>query len=412
MPDLRQFLLKLTPRRALVLYVVAFGVGCGLLFVDETRPWLVVIPVIVYGGLLAYAQTQLFVYLNGTLKDSPYFLGFTLTLAALVKVFAEITGRPEDQQGNLVPAVGGAILVTIVGLVARHLLLSLDASDATRDEAFQTVMDAVRKNAADFQLAQQQLVQMVKEFTLSRETLFESERTAHARFVASVTDSTARLADLHKTWPDRIRAFDESVSTAARTFEESSRTVSVALARITTDAQDASSSLSSVVASAADATATIFADGQGRIKAQLSSLADTLDGLARIVEKSGRDLGVAVGQYPTELAVLRQTLADVRDDVAAIRGSFAELGGSVSSTRDTLSVVEAQLKTTSNSLTTSARALKDAFEKSSAEIHGESIETLRRVGTLTSLVVQELEQADKIAGQVISALAKRVEQLR
>lgn len=412
MRALKHFLLGLTPGRAFGLFIMALALGCAFLFVDVGRPWLVTAPVVLYGALLAYSQTRLFVYLNGTLKDSPYFLGFILTLVALSKLFAEIGASGIGKPARLVSAVGEAILATVVGLVVRHLLFSLDASDSSRDEAFQTVMDSVRKNASDFQTAQQQLVQLVREFTTSRETLFDAERAAHVRFVASVTDTTARLGDLERAWPDRLQTLDQSISGTTKLFDESTKTVSSALARMTTDAQNASSSLSKTIVNAADATALIASESQEKLRAQFSGLADALREVSEAVANGSSELRAVFARYPGELLSLHSSLEGVTDGTAEMRDSFESLTASAVKTNEALLMVGRQLDSSKSSVEASTQGLRESFEKSATALHDESIGLLGRVARLTENVLRDLEQADKISGQVIRLLQTRVEQLR
>src|SRR6266487_45382 len=134
------FLGNLTPGRAFFLFCLALATGV-ILIVLNLGGWIAMIPVIVYGALLYIAQAFFLVSLDETVKDSPYFLGFLLTLSAIFKALGLASGLSSSGggQSSLLQAAGEAILPTLVGLFMRQALLSRDPAEDVRQAVFQSL---------------------------------------------------------------------------------------------------------------------------------------------------------------------------------------------------------------------------------------------------------------------------------
>jgi hypothetical protein len=83
-----------------------------------------------------YCQSSLYVQFNGTTKDSPYFLGFLLTLVALLQILSADLSESLGRE-FMTREVGAAVLTTVCGLFMRQLLLSRDPSEEAQDRVFQ-----------------------------------------------------------------------------------------------------------------------------------------------------------------------------------------------------------------------------------------------------------------------------------
>jgi hypothetical protein len=211
--------------RAFGLFFVAFIISLLLIFSRLGAPWSPSVPVVAYGLLLFYAQAWFYVALNGTIKDSPYFLGFTLTLVALLQVLSAIKPPvPGEPSISLTKEIGAAILTTVTGLFMRQLLLSRDPSEEAKDSVFQSLATEIRERTVDFHQSQKQFVALVQEFVSSRETLFSDEEKAFARYVERLEATGTRLGELEGQFFERTKsfaaAFDGMIDKLARTGEE------------------------------------------------------------------------------------------------------------------------------------------------------------------------------------------------
>src|SRR6476661_5307505 len=124
---LDQHFANLHPGRALFWFLAFFVLGGALTWTDSFTPWSPMAAVLMYGLVLLYSQRRYFVYLSDELKDSPYFMGYMLTLTALVRVFyLNMSPAGEGQGRSLFNGVGSALTASAMGLLVRHMLISLD----------------------------------------------------------------------------------------------------------------------------------------------------------------------------------------------------------------------------------------------------------------------------------------------
>jgi hypothetical protein len=149
----QDFLLRLTPLRAFFLFSGCLLAGSMLIFIEWGKPVTPSLPVVAYGLVLFYCQTHLYVQFNATTKDSPYFLGFLLTLIALFQILSSDLGESIGRE-FMVREVGAAVLTTVCGLFMRQLLLSRDPSEEAHDRVLQTLAEEIRRDTVEFHRAQ------------------------------------------------------------------------------------------------------------------------------------------------------------------------------------------------------------------------------------------------------------------
>lgn len=217
--SLALFLQDLTGLRAFFLFALSllFSVGAAVALGSDGIYAFVVpsAPVLAYSALLVLAQRRMYVHLNGTLRDSPYFLGFMVTMAELVLVFASIARQmPPGRQladignaldvGSFIRSAGAAVVPTVVGLFSRQALHSLDTSEEAVDRVWESLAREVRQRTFELHQAQSQFVKLLNEFNSSREELFAREETASRRYVENLEVSARSLASL----PDQASVID------------------------------------------------------------------------------------------------------------------------------------------------------------------------------------------------------------
>jgi len=153
--------------RAFAAFTVALAASMWALFTDVGRPYLPSVPILVY-TLYLYANRSSVGQLGGdALKDSPYFLGFLLTMFALFKIFNDVASSSSlfgQNPALMTQEVGGAVLTTIVGLFCRQALLALVQDEAPEeDDRLAALANAVTSHAVAFEVARQQFFREMAE---------------------------------------------------------------------------------------------------------------------------------------------------------------------------------------------------------------------------------------------------------
>lgn len=207
---IQRFLSLLNARQAFYLFFLALAVSIFLIFAEIGEPWSASLPVIAYGYALFFVQKKYSVALNSTVKDSPYFLGFILTLIGLVEILS--SGFTETANTSvLVSKVATAIFPTVCGIFFRQLLLSWDPEDAYFDREYQTIAEALRTDAANFRDSQARFVQLVSEFTKTREELLSGEEKIFTDYVGALKEGTSVLSKIQRNYPKRIEGLLQEI---------------------------------------------------------------------------------------------------------------------------------------------------------------------------------------------------------
>lgn len=150
-------------------------------------------PIIVYALYLYANRAAVGQQDNDSLKDSPYFLGFLLTMFGLFKIFNDVSYNFALFSRNpelMLQEVGGAVLTTIVGLFSRQALLALVRDEQpAEDDRLASLANAVTSHAVAFELARQQFF---REMSDERTKQSKELEATQQRFLA-------RLDELGKT---------------------------------------------------------------------------------------------------------------------------------------------------------------------------------------------------------------------
>ncbi|MDA2935014.1 hypothetical protein MYX82_11835 [Acidobacteria bacterium AH-259-D05] len=201
------YLSELTPNRVLLLFVIALVAGSTVLVANVGGPFVVAVGtgaiVFAYGIVLFYSQTYLFVGLRPPVKNSPYILGFILTLVAFFNIFFKaewsvVTRGIDIDPSLLVGQVGGALLSTIVGLGMRQVIVISDPQEKVLSEVYDEIAEQIRTHWSEFSDAQKGFVGLIKEFLGTKEKLFSQETEAFKRYVTNLQDLSTTLARFEK----------------------------------------------------------------------------------------------------------------------------------------------------------------------------------------------------------------------
>lgn len=179
------------PTQAFLAFSVALAASAWALFSEIGKPYLPSIPILIYTLYLYANRSAVGQQENDALKDSPYFLGFLLTMFGLFKIFHDVSfnfalfGRNPEL---MTEQVGGAVLTTIVGLFSRQALLGLvrDESPA-EDDRLTSLANAVTSHAVAFEVARQQFF---REMAEERSKQTRDLETTQERFLARLDELT------------------------------------------------------------------------------------------------------------------------------------------------------------------------------------------------------------------------------
>ena len=111
----------------------------------------------------------------------------------------------EDLREFLVPQIGTALLTTIIGLVARQFIVTSDPVHEAQAGILQAATDELKENISAYRLAQQNLLQLIDDFTITRSELIEEEQRASKEHLALLTESSSALGKLGRQYPPGVR---------------------------------------------------------------------------------------------------------------------------------------------------------------------------------------------------------------
>jgi len=288
--------------------------------------------VLVYGLLLLWAQTGHFVSLEDSVKDSPYFLGFLLTLVALLKALAAMAAKLTVAQGTstqssiLLKAAGAAILPTVAGLFMRQALLSRDPAEDARQAIFHSLADELRKHTVAFHTAQRQLIRLIEEFGSTRREQLDSEGRALKAYVSNLEEGVSRLTELGRTLENDTKTVHDGIIESARSLkgqlDGSTKAAAEAAARLSATASVFDASIGVLRTGTAD-----LGSGLTAANEHLRTLHDSIKNTSTALVESARQLGgmassarevsEGLGQLPKDLGVIPQRALAAVDDAAS-----------------------------------------------------------------------------------------------
>jgi len=308
-----KFLSNLNPRRAFALFFGALSVGTIFVFGGWWKPFSPAVPVLVYGAVLAAVQERYFVQLGPNLKDSPYFLGFILTLFEILNVV--LIGFPQQNaDAFLFAEIGAAILTTAAGLFMRQILLANDQAEEAQDRIFRTIAEEVRKDTVEFHDTQKIFVKLVKEFVEAREGMFSEEEKAFADYLKALKDGLLRLGALPKRVEAVLAALEKS---GAR------------IAEISSGLEDGLGATAQRLRRDVDGLADSFVDGRKQLGDEILSLAQAvnevagrMDGFraalgqsASSTEQAAKRFGGSVGEFSSKINDATQQIDSLLTDL-------------------------------------------------------------------------------------------------
>lgn len=181
--------------RAFAAFTIALGASLWALFTDIGRPFLPSVPIVVYAVYL-FANRSAVGQLGGdALRDSPYFLGFLLTMLALFKIFNDVSFNASlfgQNPALMTQEVGGAVLTTIIGLFCRQALISLVPDvEPEEEDRIAALANAVTSHAVAFEVARQQFFREMSDERARQAEEFRAAQTQLLDRIATMPAATA-----------------------------------------------------------------------------------------------------------------------------------------------------------------------------------------------------------------------------
>jgi methyl-accepting chemotaxis protein len=306
----------MTPRGAIRLFVPALLGAAGLLWYVPVvfAPALVVG---VYGVILFLLQLRKSGEVNSTVKDSPYFLGFILTLLGLLKIFWDIgadsaAGKQIDIP-HLVAQAGGAILATIVGLFLRQVLWSHDKGEDERDKVFEQLSQSLKDSAVDYKQQQGELVALIQDFVKSRKRLLATEEAVHARYVSHLEQTSDVLDRFNADYPAKMALLLQSLVDSGTTISKAAETLGAVVNRSGEDLANTYANQSRVFVDAVTTVSAPIGQAGTKLSQTVASFETVLgDGSQKIADALNR-FATTIGETPASLTATAQSLQSLRD---------------------------------------------------------------------------------------------------
>ena len=232
----KTYLVNLTSRRAVILFMILLGLGTVFIAADIGLPWSPALVVIAYGTVLLYCAKVLLVPHSEMTNNSPYFLGFLFFLISLLRTFWNISSLADDLQlGQIVHQLGGALLATVVGLPFRQLLFAYSPSQADQDTFFRTLEEELRRSATEFKRSQMELMQLVQVFIETRRGIFSEEEKASRRYIRGLEKAAGIFEESAANYPSIISAALSKCAQSLKVLQEKSLELSQAAQSLTPD---------------------------------------------------------------------------------------------------------------------------------------------------------------------------------
>lgn len=211
---MRNPFITFTSRSALWAFIICAVVGAASIFRNFYPQWIATLCVVIYSLIVLNAQVGYHISLSQETKNSPYFMGFLLTMWSLFNIFIGIKEiKPATFGSIVVPQIGAAMLTTIAGLVMRHILTTGSIEVSEQEKIFKTATDELQENVNAYKMAQVKLIKLVEEFVSSHQKMMEQLSIASKQHLDLLSESSDALAKLGRQYPTKVQrlltVFDE-----------------------------------------------------------------------------------------------------------------------------------------------------------------------------------------------------------
>lgn len=378
---------SLTTSGTFMYFAVALGASVWMLLAIEDPGFVVLAPLVAYGLLLIAAQRIYTLAYSSTVKDSPYFLGFTLTMIALVRIFTTLEAQAGQDAAITAGAVAGdaghAILATVIGLFARQALWSYERAESRAEAKLMQMSDSLALNAHRFAQRQEELVELIGSFVESHQQLWAREEEALTRYLAQLDAGGKLLAKLEHEYPERISVLVDSVGKSAGLLASSAELASVRLLR----------------------TGESFAAEYARRAEFIMQAMERASGAAASSsETMSRSLEEACGAISQRAQSMRAELEDLAGAATAFPGAMASAATSLQKAGEKVEGLDRHLRMFAESLCSGDRAARDFARDLEADrqvIHEE-------IASRSQVIRDDIRQIDRILEEFVELMRRHV----
>lgn len=291
-----------------------------------------------------------------------------LTLVALLDLF--LRSGTSIVNGEIDPdlflgRVGAAVATTAVGLLSRQILATHNVQLGDQDQVFQSLARQLRRNAHDFQSAQQQLVALIQEFVAAREELFSKEEQAYAKFLDDLDRGSQILARIETSYTARLSSALDALGSHIEKLE--------------TEVTSATGDLRALTATAKQGT---------------EEVRDSATALAGTLHDSSTLWRTASGEAVSSLDASNHAIRERVESLAALQEKLDALSASIDATADSLGNVPQH-----------ARAMFERWDATSRANH-------EQIAALYSHLLADTKAMNAIVDEVAELLRKRVDTLK
>lgn len=306
---------------------------------------------------VAWASFWMFAYLGFARRRSPehvrgedfadsfYYLGFLLTLVALVGVLVQLGDGGEDLLGTVLSQFGLALVTTVIGLTGRVALIMFrsdveNVEDAARhrvEQAYDSLTQSLDRMAAEADAFTQGFGGNL------RAALDPIDASAH-RFVVALDEATrripavrVRLDEVTASIEDTTRKLGASadglaggLEAARERMDESLDAIDRRLAETFDEMRSAAASIRRVGADFGGQASESIADFERAataIRRDLEAVASALEDLPTTVETATSQSSATIRSLERYVGQLEESLTGLRTDVQAV-GVALQIGGS------------------------------------------------------------------------------------
>lgn len=381
------------PTRALHLFLL-FGIIGTLVLVGQWHSAVSApMSVVGYSLLLYIAQNQYRIELTDTVKDSPYFLGFALTLVALWFVFDQAPKGGTVTLNGLSGSIGAALGTTIAGLLARQTLHSRGVLEEERGAILRNLRNELTQHTETFADSQSRLVSLIQEFVSTREELFSEEERAAQEYVDQIKRSGHLLDEVDETYRSKLREFRERVSDQLEALEA---TLEASRNRTEEMEKNVEAALGTYRAQSQELLEISLQQNeraQSELRAALEANRGLVNDAIQRHEQRVRRLSAAADEYLDAEETAGGAIRELSEDLAAARSELRRF-------RERLSEIPDIVEQLPEELESAMRNLGEEAEKASSELS----ETLNRI-------VEDVHAIDQIVDEVVEVLSERLRQV-
>lgn len=173
--------------------------------------------VLLYGFLLLIFQNFKVKFLLDQEKDSPYFMGFMLTLISLLYVFVSNSNMANTNSfQKLFESIGIAISTTIVGLFFRYLIVISDNNETKEKELLHILAEQQEKTILSYINAQDNLYKLISSFSENHQKIIEEELKYHNKYIDKINIFNSGLDEKYilmtKSYEEKAKQIDDNSS--------------------------------------------------------------------------------------------------------------------------------------------------------------------------------------------------------